>query len=71
MRVGLVVSKRAREALGDQFLKGIYEESGVPYLAEYGDYLKQDVRDNDLQGLLLVSETPSIDLAISPLGTTL
>ena len=58
MRVGLVVSKRAREALGDQFLKRIYEESGVPYLAEYGDYLKQDVRDNDLQGLLLVSEMP-------------
>lgn len=56
MRVGLVVSRKSRELFGDDLLVSIYEESKVPYVAEMGDYLAQDVKENDLQGLLIVSE---------------
>ncbi|BFI76656.1 4Fe-4S binding protein [Sulfurisphaera ohwakuensis] len=56
MNIGLVVSQKARELLTDNFLLKIYKESGIPYVAEFGDYLANDVRDNELQGLLIVSE---------------
>ena len=35
----------------------IYKESGIPYVAELGDYLANDIRENELQGLLIISET--------------
>jgi len=50
------VTKKAREVLSDDFLMKVYQESGVPYVAELGDYLASDVRENELQGLLFVSE---------------
>ncbi|BFH72265.1 4Fe-4S binding protein [Sulfurisphaera javensis] len=51
-----MVTRKVREELTDDFLVKIYKESGIPYVAEFGDYLTTDVRDNELQGLLIISE---------------
>ncbi|MEJ2777607.1 4Fe-4S binding protein [Stygiolobus sp. RP850M] len=76
LRIGLIVTKTAREKLGDQLLVDIYKETNIPYVAEFGEYLAEDVKSNELQGLLVVSEkdeqnfVSSVDekLGISPLA---
>ncbi|WP_221287596.1 4Fe-4S binding protein [Stygiolobus caldivivus] len=76
MRIGLIVTKTAREKLGDQLLVELYKETNLPYIAEFGDYLIEDVKSNELQGLLIVSEKDEQDfissvdekLGISPLA---
>lgn len=57
------MTKKAREAFTDEFLMKVYNETGVPYVAEIGDYLANDIRDNELQGLLIVSESDMSKLA--------
>ncbi len=65
MRIGLVVTKRARKVLGDQLLLDVYKASNIPYVAELGDYLKDDIKENELQGLLIVSENDMDELVLS------
>jgi len=76
LNAGLIVSKKAREIIGDEILKKVFEEAKLPYVAEMGDYIIDDVKNNELKALLVVSENgrerwmEDIDqkLGISPLA---
>ncbi|MEM0257096.1 MAG: 4Fe-4S binding protein [Saccharolobus sp.] len=58
---GLIISRRAREYLGDELLKEIFNLGQLSYLAEYGDYVTNDIIQNNLQSLLIVHEKESED----------
>ncbi|AWR96143.1 4Fe-4S ferredoxin [Acidianus sulfidivorans JP7] len=76
LNTGLIVSKNAREIIGDEILKDVFEEAKLSYVAEIGDYLIDDIKNNELKALLVVSENgrerwmEDIDqkLGISPLA---
>ncbi|ACP39233.1 4Fe-4S ferredoxin iron-sulfur binding domain protein [Sulfolobus islandicus M.14.25] len=76
LNAGLIVSKKAREIIGDEILKEVFEEAKLSYVAEMGDYIIDDVKNNELKALLVVSENgrerwmEDIDqkLGISPLA---
>ncbi|TRM77932.1 (4Fe-4S)-binding protein, partial [Sulfolobus sp. D5] len=63
LNVGLLVSKKGREYLGDELLKEIFSEGELSYAAEYGDYVVNDLRDNDIQALVIVSERENKDIS--------
>jgi hypothetical protein len=50
LNAGLIVSKKAREILGDDLLKDVFEQARLTYVAESGDFLLEDVRANEPQG---------------------
>lgn len=49
LNAGLIVSKKAREIIGDEILKKVFEEAKLPYVAEMGDYIIDDVKNNELK----------------------
>jgi len=56
LNAGLIVSKKAREILGDDLLKDVFEQARLTYVAESGDFLLEDVRANELKALVMVNE---------------
>ncbi|WP_338598251.1 4Fe-4S binding protein [Sulfolobus tengchongensis] len=76
LNAGLIVSKKAREIIGDEILKRVFDEAKLSYVAEMGDYILEDIRNNELRALLLVNENgkerwmEDIDqkLGVSPLA---
>ncbi|MCI2413860.1 MAG: (4Fe-4S)-binding protein [Candidatus Aramenus sp.] len=57
-----MVSKKVREYLGDDLLREVFEEGGLAYIAEFGDYLVNDLRDNGVQSLVVASERENKEL---------
>jgi ferredoxin len=62
LNVGLIVSQRAREYLGDEILREIFNDGRLSYLAEYGDYIANDLRENSVQTLVVVYERENKDI---------
>lgn len=78
LNAGLLVSKKAREILGDDVLRTVFDEARLSYVAEIGDFIFEDLKQNDVKSLLVVNEgsretwMEDIDqrLGISPLAVT-
>ncbi|ABP94992.1 4Fe-4S ferredoxin, iron-sulfur binding domain protein [Metallosphaera sedula] len=76
LNAGLLVSKRAREIVGDEVLKTVFEEAKLSYVAEIGDFIFEDLKQNDVKSLLVINDggretwMEDIDqrLGISPLA---
>ncbi|EZQ02014.1 4Fe-4S ferredoxin [Candidatus Acidianus copahuensis] len=56
LNVGLVVSKRSREIMGDEFLRSVFMEENLQYVAEIGEYIGEDIKSNDIRSIVLISE---------------
>ncbi|AAY81400.1 4Fe-4S dicluster domain-containing protein [Sulfolobus acidocaldarius] len=57
LNVGLIVSKKAREILGDELLVSIFNDGEIAYVAEYGDFIEKDLKENSVNALVVVSES--------------
>ena len=56
MNVGILVTSRAREIIGSETLKSFFSNKELAYIAEIGDYIYQDIRDNDVRALVIIGE---------------
>ncbi|AEB95397.1 MAG: 4Fe-4S binding protein [Zestosphaera sp.] len=56
LNTGLLVTKKAREVIGDELLAKVFEDAKLSYAAEVTDSLIQDLKDNDVKSLLIINE---------------
>ncbi|QKR01106.1 4Fe-4S ferredoxin [Metallosphaera tengchongensis] len=57
LNAGLLVSRKAREVIGDDILKEVFERAKLAYAADLTDFVQEDIKQNDLRALLIVNET--------------
>jgi ferredoxin len=56
MNVGLLVTKEARRAVGDETLKSLFENKDLVYMAELGGFVYSDLRDNEVRSLVILGD---------------
>jgi ferredoxin len=57
MNVGILVTSQAREIIGNETLKSFFDNSkDLAYIAEIGDYIYQDLRDNGVRALVIIGD---------------
>jgi len=74
VNVGVLVTSEARKKIGDDVLSSLFENSDTAYVAEVGEHVFQDLKDNSVRALLLVGVEESVlneieqRVGISPLA---